>query len=148
MFLPIASRLPAPEVVSAAEWSVPLRASLETLGNVGVGAVVVAAMLMLTALARPAVRRVAGAVLSPVIAMGAMPLSIYTIHLVVIALAIRVEDGVPTDDSWELVIGLIVGSMAFAWLWRRYLGRGPLEQLLRRASGRDRADAAPASTSG
>ena len=148
VFLPIASRLPPPELVAEAGWSVPLRASLETLGNVGVGALVVAAMLLLTALARPAVRRVATVVLSPVIAMGAMPLSIYTIHLVVIALAIREENGVPTDDSWELVIGLVVGSMAFAWLWRRYLGRGPLERLLRSASGRDRADAAAASTSG
>jgi uncharacterized membrane protein YeiB len=105
-------------------------------------------MLALTSLARPAVRRVAGAVLSPVVAMGAMPLSIYTIHLVVIALAKRQEDGVPTDDSWPLVIGLIVGSMAFAWLWRRYLGRGPLERLLRWASGRDRADVEAAPTSG
>jgi len=70
---------------------------------------------------------------------------IYTIHLVVISLAIRMEDGVPTDDSWPLLVGLIVGSMVFAWLWRRHLGRGPLERLLRRASGRDRADAAGAS---
>ncbi|MDR6904814.1 putative membrane protein [Agromyces sp. 3263] len=146
VFLPIASRLPPPELVGEAGWSVPLRASLETLGNVGVGALVVAALLTLTALARPAVRRVAGAVLSPVTAMGSMPLSIYTIHLVVISLAIRVEDGVPTDDSWSLLIGLIVGSMVFAWLWRRYLGRGPLERLLRRASGRDRADAAGATS--
>lgn len=141
VFLPISSRLPPPEVVAEAGWSVPLRASLETLGNAGVCLFIVAAMLALTALARPSVRRVAGAVLSPVTAMGAMPLSIYTIHLVVISLAIRREDGVLTDDSWALVLGLIVGSMAFAWLWRRYLGRGPLERALRRASGRERAEA-------
>ncbi|WP_448003667.1 heparan-alpha-glucosaminide N-acetyltransferase domain-containing protein [Agromyces bauzanensis] len=140
VFLPLAAQLPAPELVSEAGWSVPLRASLEALGNVGVGALVVAAMLTLTALARPAVRRVASTVLSPVIAMGGLPLSIYTIHLVVIALAIREEDGVATDDSWPLLIGLVVGSMVFAWLWRRYLGRGPLERLLRWASGRDRVD--------
>ena len=109
----------------------PLRASLETLGNVGVGALVVAAMLTLTALTRPSVRRAATGVLSPVTAMGAMPLSIYTIHLVVIALAIREENGVVTDDSWPLLIALVVGSMAFAWPWRRYLGRGPLERVLR-----------------
>ncbi|MFD4422554.1 heparan-alpha-glucosaminide N-acetyltransferase domain-containing protein [Agromyces sp. NPDC058484] len=142
VFLPIASRLPPPELISQAEWSVPLRASIEALGNVGVCALIVAAMLTLTALARPGVRRVAGAILSPVVAMGAMPLSIYTIHLVVIALAIRREGDVATDDSWPLLIGLVVGSMAFAWLWRRYVGRGPLERLLRAVSGRDRADAA------
>ena len=148
VFLPIASRLPPPEAVSEAGWSVPLRASLETLGNVGVAALVVATLLTLTALARPPVRRVASAVLSPVMAMGSMPLSIYTIHLVVISLAIRMEDGVPTDDSWALLLGLIVGSMVFAWLWRRHLGRGPLERLLRRASGRDRTDAATATFPG
>jgi uncharacterized membrane protein len=146
VFLPIASQLPAPEVVSEAGWSVPVRASIEALGNVGVGVVVVAALVTLTGLARPVVRRVAGAVLSPITAMGSMPLSIYTLHLVVISLAIRQENGVVTDDSWQLVVGLVVGSMVFAWLWRRFVGRGPLERLLRWASGRTRSDAAAATT--
>lgn len=141
VFLPLTAQVPSPQEVGRAAWAAALHASLEALGNVGVGALVVAAMLALTALARPTVRRAARAFLSPVIAMGAMPLSVYTIHLVVIAAAKREENGVPTDDSWPLTIGLIVGSMAFAWLWRRFLGRGPLERVLRRASGRDRADA-------
>lgn len=145
VFLPLAAQLPAPELVSQAEWSVPLRASLEAVGNVGVCALVVAAMLTLTAFARPAVRRVASTILSPVTAMGSMPLSIYTMHLVVLGLAIREENGVATDDSWPLLIGLVVGSMVFAWLWRRYLGRGPLERVLRWASGRDRDVAEPTS---
>ena len=140
VFLPLSTLLPDPEVAAEAGWSVPLRASLETLGNVGVGMVVVAAMLALLQLARPAVRRVAGTILSPVVAMGFMPLSIYTLHLVVISLAKRRENGFLTDDSWLLVIGLVVGSMLFAWLWRRYLGRGPLERALRWASRRDRAE--------
>ena len=118
-----------------------LRTSLEALGNVGVGVVVVAGMLLLTFFARASVRRVAGVVLSPIIAMGSMPLSIYTLHLVVLAASIRVENGYYTDDSGELLLGLVVGSMVFAWLWRRFLGRGPLERMLRWASGRSRADA-------
>ena len=142
--LPIAASLPGSEIVSEASWSVPLHESIMTVGNVGVCVVVVAALVALTGLARPAVRRVARTVLSPITAMGAMPLSIYTIHLVVIAGAKRTENGVVTDDSWPLLIGLVVGSMVFAWLWRRYVGRGPLEQVLRWASGRDRADAAAA----
>lgn len=120
-------------------WAVPVRASLETVGNTAVGLVVVAATVALTALARPAVRRIAGAVLSPVTAMGAMPLTIYTAHLIVISLGkYRSESGVVTDDSWPLLIGSIIGSMLFAWLWRRYVGRGPLEWALRWASGRGR----------
>ena len=105
-----------------------------------------AALLALTAFAAPAVRRAAVAVTSPIAAMGGMPLSIYTLHLVVISLAKRTDPATDTvtDDSWPLVLGLIVGSMVFAWLWRRYVGRGPLEWLLRWASGRARSDARPA----
>jgi uncharacterized membrane protein YeiB len=77
-------------------------------------------------------------VLAPVTAMGAMPLTIYTAHLVILSASKRRVDGVLTDDSWPLLIGLIVGSMLFAWLWQRYVGRGPLEMLLRWASGRSR----------
>ena len=141
VLLPIVALLPGEEVVSEASWAVPLGASLAALGNVGVGVVVVAGMLLLMQFARPGVRRVASMVLSPITAMGSMPLSVYSLHLVVIAAAIRVEDGFYTDDSFELLLGLIVGSMLFAWLWRRYLGRGPLERMLRWASGRSRADA-------
>ena len=144
--LPLARLIPTEETVGVAdpatEWGIPLAASLESLGNVGVGLLIVAAAVTLTALARPTVRRVAGAVLSPISAMGAMPLTIYTAHLVVIASAKRRVDGVVTDDSWPLAWGLVVGSMLFAWLWQRYVGRGPLEAALRWASGRSRADAA------
>jgi len=139
VFLPLSTLLPPPEEVAQAEWSVPLRASLETLGNTGVGLLVVAAMLALLELARPRVRRVAATLLSPIVAMGYMPLSIYTLHLIVLGLAKRRENGFLTDDSWPLLIALIAGSMLFAWLWRRYFGRGPLERALRFASGRDRS---------
>lgn len=117
-----------------------VRLSIEAVGNVGVGVVIVAGILLLLQFAIPQVRRVAGLLLSPITAMGAMPLSIYTLHLIAISLSVRAEDGFLTDDSFELLIGLIVGSMLFAWLWRRYVGRGPLEQVLRWASGRSRAD--------
>ena len=142
VLLPIAASLPGPEVVSEAGWAAPLQASVMTVGNVGVCVVAVVALVVLTALARPSIRRVAGAVLSPITAMGSMPLSVYTLHLLVIAAAKRTVNGVVTDDSWPLLIGLVVGSMVFAWVWRRFLGRGPLERLLRWASGRERADAA------
>jgi uncharacterized membrane protein len=152
--VPLAAALP--ELLDAAGagspvWAVPLRASLQTVGNTCVGLLVVAATVTLTALARPAVRRVAGAALSPITAMGSMPLTVYTAHLIVISFGkYRSESGVITDDSWPLLIGSVLGSMLFAWLWRRYMGRGPLEQALRWASGRGRpgrehrADAAAA----
>lgn len=138
VMLPLTRLLPAESDATASVFEHAVSASALALGNVGLGLVIVAAMVLLTALARPPVTRVAGSVLSPIIAMGAMPLTIYTLHLVVISAAKRVEGGSSTDDSWALTAGLIVGSMLFAWFWRRYLGRGPLERLLRAASGRSR----------
>jgi len=150
--LPLAAAMPENQVLGAdpaADWMIPARASLETMGNVGVGLVVLAGAIAITALAVRPVRRVASTLLSPITAMGAMPLTIYTGQLVVLSLSKRVgPGGVATDDSWALLVGLIVGSMVFAWLWRRYVGRGPLEMLLRAASGRDRSAAPPDGTRG
>jgi uncharacterized membrane protein len=146
VFLSIAALLPENQVLGAdpsADWMIPVQASASTIGNVAVGLAVVAVTVAVTSLARRGVRRVAIAVLAPVTAMGAMPLTIYTAHLVVLSVSKRREDGVVTDDSWPLLIGLVVGSMLFAWLWQRYVGRGPLEMLLRRASGRSRGVAGP-----
>ncbi|WP_022890753.1 DUF418 domain-containing protein [Agromyces italicus] len=140
VMLPLTRLLPAEADATASPAEHAISASALALGNVGVGLVVVATMVALTARARPAVTRIARPVLAPLTAMGAMPLTIYTLHLVAISAAKRVEDGVVTDDSWALTVGLIVGGMAFAWLWRRYLGRGPLERLLRAASGRGRGE--------
>lgn len=143
--LPLAAALPGNQVLGAdpsADWMIPARASLETVGNVGVGLAVLALVIALTAIATSPVRRVSTTLLSPITATGTMPLTIYTGQLVVLSLSKREgAGGVPVDDSWELLIGLIAGSMLFAWLWRRYVGRGPLEMLLRAASGRDRAEA-------
>ncbi|WP_400994319.1 DUF418 domain-containing protein [Agromyces sp. GXQ0307] len=143
--LPIAVLLPgATDIARVPEttaWSIPVRASLETVGNTAVGVLVLAGTTALLGLAADPVRRMAGVALSPFTAMGAMPLTVYTLHLVVIANAKYVrEDGVVTDDSWALLIGLIVGSATFALLWRRYAGIGPLERFFRWASGRSRTD--------
>ncbi|GAA1055507.1 hypothetical protein GCM10017608_29310 [Agromyces luteolus] len=150
--LPLAAAMPENQVLGAdpaADWMIPARASLETVGNVGVGLAVLAGTIALTALAVPRVRRVASTLLSPITAMGTMPLTIYTGQLVVLSMSKRVgPGGVATDDSWPLLVGLIVGSMVFAWLWRRYVGRGPLEMLLRAASGRDRSFDTPGGSRG
>ena len=115
--------------------------SLVTLANVGAGLALTAALVAVTQWGTDATTRVARILLSPLSAMGAMPLTIYTAHIVVISQAIRIEDGVPEDDSWVLLAATVVGSMAFALAWRAWVGRGPLEALFRWISGRDRAAA-------
>lgn len=113
---------------------VPLVA--QTLSAFSVGLVVVA---LLTAIVTFTPRRVGGvatAVLSPLAAAGSMPLTIYSAHVVVLAATIHEVNGYLTDDSWPVLIALVVGSLAFAWVWRRFIGRGPLEWLIGVASGR------------
>lgn len=70
--------------------------------------------------------RMAGLVALPLAAVGSMPLTIYALHLVVIA----VLPGLPQQAAtwWWFV----VGAVAFAMLWRRFLGRGPAERLIAR----------------
>jgi uncharacterized membrane protein YeiB len=63
------------------------------------------------------------------LAAGAMPLTIYTLQLIVIAvfLATPFAETPPEMASWPLLAALVVGSLLFAVLWRRLVGRGPME---------------------
>ena len=69
------------------------------------------------------VRGRAAVLLRPLSAAGSMPLSLYTAHVVVLG---TTEPGDPkTYYLVQVVVGLVV-----ALLWRRYVGRGPLEKVL------------------
>ncbi len=68
--------------------------------------------------------RTAERVAYPLAAVGSMPLTIYSGHLVVIALL----PGYP--ESGEAWGWFALGSVVFAMLWRRFLGRGPLERVV------------------
>jgi uncharacterized membrane protein YeiB len=104
-----------------------------TVGNVGF-------CVALTALAIALTRRTVG-LLAPVAAAGAMPLSVYTAHLLVLlAVTHETPGGFPTDDGWPVVIGLVVGALTVPWLWRSIVGRGPLERIIGWLSGRTPED--------
>ncbi|MEU9143370.1 DUF418 domain-containing protein [Streptomyces sp. NPDC048349] len=100
---------------------------LETLGNAGVGC----ALIGLCALA---VRRRLGArLLSPVAVLGAMALSAYVVHALVLA------GPAHGASSWSAWLGFSAAALALTWAWQRaYAGtplrRGPLEHALRLAT--------------
>jgi uncharacterized membrane protein YeiB len=97
----------------------------------GAGGVAVA----LTGVLLLGTRRGAGP-LRPLAAVGAMPLSIYTAQILVLALFRATHpDGPTTAEAYLLLIVLVLGSLVAAWLWRRLLGKGPLERVLARVSG-------------
>ncbi|ASO22573.1 putative membrane protein [Actinoalloteichus hoggarensis] len=90
----------------------------DVVGATGVALLVLAACLFLV---RAGVVR---SVLSPIIAVGSMPLTIYSGHLVGLAML----GSVPPELDFPVLISFIVGAGAFAMVWHRFVGRGPLEQ--------------------
>ncbi|WP_081830559.1 heparan-alpha-glucosaminide N-acetyltransferase domain-containing protein [Rhodococcus sp. UNC363MFTsu5.1] len=70
---------------------------------------------------------IAPRILTPLAALGSMPLTIYAGHIVALALLLRSES---FTYSWALPVWFLVVPLVFATLWQRYLGRGPLEWVL------------------
>ena len=100
--------------------------TFEVVGSTGVALLVVAACLVL-AERLPQVT-------APLAAVGALALTVYTVQL----LAIRVLMDVAPDaargaGSWAW---FAAAALLGAWLWRRSVGRGPLEWLLTWSSSR------------
>ena len=66
-------------------------------------------------------------VMYPLTSVGRMPLTVYTGHILVLAVIVAVHPenaaGGPFHLEW-----FILGSFVFATLWRYLLGRGPLER--------------------
>ena len=69
------------------------------------------------------VARRAHLLLVPLSAVGSMPLSVYTAHLVVLHLT-------DTDDPTRYYFVQVGAALVLAPLWRRFVGRGPLEAVL------------------
>jgi uncharacterized membrane protein YeiB len=69
----------------------------------------------------------------PLVSAGSMPLSIYTVQVLVIA-AVDATNPRPHDDafSWMLFACLALGSLVFAVAWRTFFSQGPLEWLFAR----------------
>lgn len=107
---------------------------LETLGNSGVGA----ALIGMLALAAHGAGRAATRLLRPLAAVGAMALTVYVVHALVLAVFLRGWSG------WEVLAGFsacaLIGCAAWRWLLRgTELYRGPLEWALRAAVPAGRA---------
>lgn len=107
----------------------------DLLHTVGTALAAVGLLLLLAGPAR--------LLLAPLAAAGSMPLTLYTLHLIVLGL---VDDADPLP-FWLLQVG---AALAGALLWRAVVGRGPLEALLARlthaVTGRSRNSGPPVCT--
>jgi uncharacterized membrane protein YeiB len=91
----------------------------EVVGSTGFALVVLGLSLLVA-------RRLRWA-LFPAIAVGAMALTAYSAHIVV--LAVIGQSAYTQPDNW-LYLAFVVGALLFCSLWTVLLGRGPLERLL------------------
>jgi uncharacterized membrane protein YeiB len=96
--------------------------------TIGSAMAILGAALLLTRAAR------GSRILRPLADIGSMTLTLYTAHVVVLSTDLL------SDHATLLYTVLVVGSVAFAVLWRRRYGQGPLERLVAEVSGRARRD--------
>ncbi|MGY1643711.1 heparan-alpha-glucosaminide N-acetyltransferase domain-containing protein [Geodermatophilus sp. SYSU D00703] len=99
---------------------------LDLIHSAGSAMAVLGASLLVTRIA------VLHRVLRPVRAAGAMTLTLYSAHILVLA------TGLFEDHELLQYLALVVGSRVFATHWRRWRAQGPLEELVGRAANRAR----------
>lgn len=130
--LPAGAAFAFPGVPYAADGSSPGQAlaqlflsprdhSSTTVDVVGTAGVAVAVIALCT-LVFDGHGRLAERIAFPLAAVGSMPLTVYSGHLVVIALLSEYPESAAAWGWFALV------SIVFAMTWRRFLGRGPLER--------------------
>jgi uncharacterized membrane protein len=92
---------------------------LDLLHTIGAALGLLGALLLLASTGRQA-----RAVLAPLAAAGTMTLSLYSAHVLLLA-----SDLLPADRETSYGVQ-VVAALVLAWLWRRFLGRGPLERVV------------------
>ncbi|HSK59215.1 MAG TPA: hypothetical protein VK935_09205, partial [Actinomycetospora sp.] len=106
---------------------------LDLARTTGIALAVIGVLLLLDRLARrggPAVRATVVAVRAPLAAAGAMTLTFYTLHVLVLGSPLDPADPV-TGWAVQVVLVLLLGLG-----WRASAGRGPLEALVSAAGSR------------
>ena len=108
----------------------------EVVGSGGVAIAIIGAATLVGSLSGRAGRGIR-IVLYPVAAAGSMALTLYTAQALVLAVVRQIVSG--GADRWfypDATLGvLIVSALLIGTLWRRFIGQGPLEWLLKRISG-------------
>lgn len=107
----------------------------QQLSALGCAAVVVAALTWATSDRLGAAGLVIERILYPVSAAGAMPLTVYTAHVLALGAWYWLDPARwgPDATTWVLLTGV---TLIMAPLWRWAIGQGPLEWVLAWASGR------------
>lgn len=110
----------------------------DTLHDVGLVFAVYVVVVLLATVTRPRPARVIAIAFEPLRAIGAVALSLYLLHVGIIALWARTGWLAEVNEivSWLI---LVPGMVVAGWLWWRFIGVGPLEYLLGWVTGRPKA---------
>lgn len=105
----------------------------DTLHDVGLVFAIYGAVVLLATSGRPRWRRAVDAAFTPIRAVGAVALSLYVLHVGVLAFWRGVWPSSNDYIGWLIVVP---GMILVGWLWWRYVGAGPLERAMGLATGR------------
>ena len=110
----------------------------DTLHDVGLVLGVYVVIVLLATVRRPGPARVIAVAFEPLRAIGAVALSLYLLHVGIIAMWARAGYTGADNDlvSWLIIVP---GMVLAAWLWWRFIGVGPVEYLLGWVTGRPKA---------
>jgi hypothetical protein len=115
-----------------AAWPASLSNQLSALGC---AAALVAILIWATSVRSGEAGKVAGRILYPLAAAGAMPLTVYTVHVLVLATWYILDPAgwAPDSTTWTI---FAIATLVIAPVWRITVGQGPLERAFSLLSGR------------
>ncbi|WP_424936253.1 MULTISPECIES: heparan-alpha-glucosaminide N-acetyltransferase domain-containing protein [Bacteria] len=116
---PVAERL-------AGQETTPSGAYTDTLHDIGLVFTVYVVVVLLSGVVRPGAARMIAAVFAPLRAWGQQALSLYLLHVGIIAIWARLAGWPMANEpiGWAMTVILPLGV---AWIWGRWVGTGPVE---------------------
>ncbi|PRB56776.1 acyltransferase family protein [Microbacterium sp. MYb45] len=110
---------------------------VDTLRDFGLVFVVYVCVVLAATVQRTGAKRFWGAVFTPLIACGQVALSLYLLHVGLIA-AWNTSHGRPTENLWLGWAVIVPVMILVGWLWWRFVGTGPVEWVMGWLTGRPR----------
>jgi len=113
----------------------PSGSYVDTLHDVGLVFAVYVVIVLLATVQRPGAATTIAIVFEPLRAIGAVALSLYVLHVAVLALWSQ-TGLVVRESDWLRWLVIVPGMVLLGWLWWRFIGVGPVEWLLGWVTGR------------
>ncbi len=109
---------------------------LDTLRDVGLVFATYVVVVLVAEMRRARATRIRDAVFAPLRAWGQVALSLYLLHVGIIAWWAHAFNGRPQQNSLIGWLAVVVLPLIIGWLWWRFVGPGPVEWVLGWVTGR------------